>query len=107
MATGQRPSFTHSTISIEAGTSKTLADTNSVLKDYVSFDRNIDGLRIQHNKGENTMTISVDKNYTNKPIDNTVFELLDTNNNVVRTVTTNNKVVLEFNNLKPAAYKFN
>lgn len=173
----KRPSFTHSTISIDAGTSKTLTDTNSVLKDYVSFDRNIDGLRIQHNKGENTMTISVDKNYTNetlkltedkmnswgiikeetadndttifftfkegvqnqlyslnyndpvsmplnikinifgnlkinktdvetnKPIDNTVFELLDTNNNVVRTGTTNNKGELEFNNLKPAAYK--
>lgn len=173
----KRPSFTHSTISIDAGTSKTLTDTNSVLKDYVSFDRNIDGLRIKHNKGENTMTISVDKNYTNetlkltedkmkswgiikeetadndttifftfkegvqnqlyalnyndpvtmplnikinifgnlkinktdvetnKPIDNTVFELLDTNNNVVRTGTTNNKGELEFNNLKPAAYK--
>jgi uncharacterized surface anchored protein len=173
----KRPSFTPSIINIDAGTSKTLTDTNSVLKDYVSFDRNIDGLRIKHNKGENTMTISVDKNYTNetlkltedkmkswgiikeetadndttifftfkegvqnqlyslnyndpvtmplnikinifgnlkinktdvetnKPIDNTVFELLDTNNNVVRTGTTNNKGELEFNNLKPAAYK--
>lgn len=173
----KRPSFTPSIINIDAGTSKILTDTNSVLKDYVSFDRNIDGLRIQHNKGENTMTISVDKNYTketlkltedkmnswgiikeetadndttifftfkegvqnqlyslnyndpvpmslnikinifgnlkinktdvetNKPIDNTVFELLDTNKNVVRTGTTNNKGELEFNNLKPAAYK--
>ena len=173
----KRPSFTPSIINIDAGTSKTLTDTYNVLKDYVSFDKNIDGLRIKHNKGENTMTISVDKNYTNetlkltedkmkswgiikeetadndttifftfkegvqnqlyalnyndpvtmplnikinifgnlkinktdvetnKPIDNTVFELLDTNNNVVRTGTTNNKGELEFNNLKPAAYK--
>ena len=173
----KRPSFTPSIINIDAGTSKTLSDTYNVLKDYVSFDKNIDGLRIKHNKGENTMTISVDKNYTNetlkltedkmkswgiikeetadndttifftfkegvqnqlyslnyndpvtmplnikinifgnlkinktdvetnKPIDNTVFELLDTNNNVVRTGTTNNKGELEFNNLKPATYK--
>ena len=173
----KRPSFTPSIINIDAGTSKTLTDTYNVLKDYVSFDKNIDGLRIKHNKGENTMTISVDKNYTNetlkltedkmkswgiikeetadndttifftfkegvqnqlyslnyndpvtmplnikinifgnlkinktdvetnKPIDNTVFELLDTNNNVVRTGTTNNKGELEFNNLKPATYK--
>lgn len=42
---------------------------------------------------------------TNKLIDNTVFKLLDSNNNVVRTGKTNNKGELEFNNLKPAAYK--
>lgn len=173
----KQPSFVYSTINVDVGTSTVLTDTNNVLKDFVSFDKNIDGVRIQHNIGENTMTIIVDKNYTkenlkitedkmkswgiikeetvdndttvfftfkegvqnqlyslnyndpvsmplnikinifgnlkinktdvetNKPIDNTVFELLDTNNNVIRTGTTNNKGELEFNNLKPAIYK--
>ena len=173
----KQPSFVYSTINVDVGTSTVLTDTNNVLKDFVSFDKNIDGVRIQHNIGENTMTIIVDKSYTkenlkitedkmkswgiikeetvdndttvfftfkegvqnqlyslnyndpismplnikinifgnlkinktdvetNKPIDNTVFELLDTNNNVVRTGTTNNKGELEFNNLTPAAYK--
>ena len=173
----KQPSFVYSTINVDVGTSTVLTDTNNVLKDFVSFDKNIDVVRIQHNIGENTMTIIVDKNYTkenlkitedkmkswgiikeetvdndttvfftfkegvqnqlyslnyndpvsmplnikinifgnlkmnktdvetNKPIDNTVFELLDTNNNVIRTGTTNNKGELEFNNLKPAIYK--
>ena len=173
----KQPSFVYSTINVDVGTSTVLTDTNNVLKDFVSFDKNIDGVRIQHNIGENTMTVSVDKNCTNenlkitedkmkswgiikeetadndttvfftfkegvqnqlyslhyndpvsmplnikinifgnlkinktdvetnKPIDNTVFELLDTNNNVIRTGTTNNKGELEFNNLKPAIYK--
>lgn len=173
----KQPSFVYSTINVDVGISTVLTDTNNVLKDFVSFDKNIDGVRIQHNIGENTMTIIVDKNYTkenlkitedkmkswgiikeetvdndttvfftfkegvqnqlyslnyndpvsmplnikinifgnlkinktdvetNKPIDNTVFELLDTNNNVIRTGTTNNKGELEFNNLKPAIYK--
>lgn len=173
----KQPSLVYSTINVDVGTSTVLTDTNNVLKDFVSFDKNIDGVRIQHNIGENTMTIIVDKNYTkenlkitedkmkswgiikeetvdndttvfftfkegvqnqlyslnyndpvsmplnikinifgnlkinktdvetNKPIDNTVFELLDTNNNVIRTGTTNNKGELEFNNLKPAIYK--
>lgn len=173
----KQPSFVYSTINVDVGTSTVLTDTNNVLKDFVSFDKNIDGVRIQHNIGENTMTIIVDKNYTkenlkitedkmkswgiikeetvdndttvfftfkegvqnqlyslnyndpvsmplnikinifgnlkinktdvetNKPIDNTVFELLDTNNNVIRTGTTNNKGELEFNNLKPAIYR--
>lgn len=173
----KQPSFIYSTINIDVGTSKTLTDTNNVLKDFVSFDKNIDGVRIQHNIGENTMTVSVDKNCTNenlkitedkmkswgiikeetadndttvfftfkegvqnqlyslhyndpvsmplnikinmlgnlkisktdvetnKPIDNTIFELLDSNNNIIATGTTDNKGIVEFNRIKAGSYK--
>ena len=173
----KQPSFVYSTINVDVGTSTVLTDTNNVLKDFVSFDKNIDGVRIQHNIGENTMTVSVDKNCTNenlkitedkmkswgiikeetadndttvfftfkegvqnqlyslhyndpvsmplnikinmlgnlkisktdvetnKPIDNTIFELLDSNNNIIATGTTDNKGIVEFNRIKAGSYK--
>lgn len=173
----KQPSFVYSTINVDVGTSTVLTDTNNVLKDFVSFDKNIDGVRIQHNIGENTMTVSVDKNCTNenlkitedkmkswgiikeetadndttvfftfkegvqnqlyslhyndpvsmplnikinmlgnlkisktdvetnKPIDNTIFELLDSNNNIIATGTTDNKGIVEFNRIKAESYK--
>ena len=55
----KQPSFVYSTINVDVGTSTVLTDTNNVLKDFVSFDKNVDGVRIQHNIGENTMTIIV------------------------------------------------
>ena len=60
----KRPSFDATTITINAGTSQTLTDTNGVLKDYNSIDTTVDGIRFQHAKGENTMTITVDANCT-------------------------------------------
>ncbi len=60
----KRPSFDTTTITIDAGTSKTLTDTNGVLKDYLSLDKTVNGIRFQHTKGENTMTITVDANCT-------------------------------------------
>ena len=59
-----RPSFDGTTITLDAGTSKTLTDTRGVLKDYNSIDKTVDGIRIQHTKGENTMTITVDSSCT-------------------------------------------
>ena len=59
-----RPSFDGITITLDAGTSKTLTDTRGVLKDYNSIDKTVDGIRIQHVKGENTMTITVDASCT-------------------------------------------
>jgi len=56
-----KPSFTSSTITIDVGTSKTLTDSNGVLKDYASIDKTVNGIRIVHNHGENTMTVTVDK----------------------------------------------
>ena len=58
------PSFTSNTITVNAGTTTTLTDTNGVLKDYVSFDKSVNGIRIAHNKGENTMNVIVDENCT-------------------------------------------
>lgn len=59
-----RPSFTKDTITIDVGTTKTLTDTNAVLKDYNSIDKTVDGIRIVHTKGENTMQVTVNSNCT-------------------------------------------
>lgn len=60
----KRPSFDATTITIDAGKSKTITDSHGVLSQYNSVDKSIDGIRIQHTKGENTMTITVDANCT-------------------------------------------
>lgn len=57
-----RPSFTKDTITIDVGTTKTLTDTNGVLKDYNSIDKTVDGIRVVHTKGENTMQITINAN---------------------------------------------
>lgn len=59
-----KPSFSDNTITVDAGTSITLTDTNGVLSGYTSIDKTVDGIRFQHNKGENTMTITVDASCT-------------------------------------------
>jgi len=59
-----KPSFVKETITIDVGTTKTLTDSNGVLKDYNSIDKTVDGIRIVHNKGENTMQITVDSSCT-------------------------------------------
>ena len=58
----QRPSFDGSTITIQAGTSKTITDEYGVFSKYESVNRTQDGITFIHNKGENTLTISVDEN---------------------------------------------
>lgn len=57
-----RPSFDTENIVLEAGETKVLTDTNKVLADYGSIDNWKDGIRFQHNKGENTLTITVSDN---------------------------------------------
>lgn len=59
-----RPSFDAENIVLEAGETKVLTDTNKVLADYGSIDNWKDGIRFQHNKGENTLTITVSDNGT-------------------------------------------
>lgn len=59
-----RPSFDTENIVLEAGETKVLTDTNKVLADYGSIDNWKDGIRFQHNKGENTLTITVSDNCT-------------------------------------------
>ena len=60
----KQPSFVYETITVEVGETKTITDSNNVLKDYVSFDKTVDGIRIAHTKGQNTLTITVDENCT-------------------------------------------
>lgn len=57
----KQPSFVGTTIELEAGETKTITDTNNVLKDYNSIDKTADGIRFVHNKGENTITITVNQ----------------------------------------------
>lgn len=59
-----RPSFDTENIVLEAGETKVLTDTNKVLADYGSIDNWKDGIRFQHNKGENILTITVSDNCT-------------------------------------------
>lgn len=58
----RRPSFDATTITIQAGESKTLNDSNGVLSAYPSLDKTINGIRVQHTSGSNSMTITVDEN---------------------------------------------
>lgn len=60
----RRPSFSNTTITVEAGETTTLTDTNGVLADYTSIDKTTEGIRITHNKGENTMNITVNDDCT-------------------------------------------
>lgn len=60
----KQPSFVYETITVDVGETKTITDSNKVLKDYVSFDKTVDGIRISHTKGQNTLTITVDENCT-------------------------------------------
>lgn len=57
----KQPSFVGTTIELEAGETKNITDTNNVLKDYNSIDKTVNGIRFVHNKGENTITITVDQ----------------------------------------------
>lgn len=56
------PSFTGTQLTMNAGEIKVITDEKNVLKDYYSIDKTIDGIRIQHSQGENTLTITVDNN---------------------------------------------
>ena len=55
----KRPSFDATTIELNAGETKVITDTNGVLASYNSCDNTKNGIRFQHNKGENTLTITV------------------------------------------------
>ena len=58
----KRPSFDGTTITIQAGESKTLDDSNGVLSSYPALDKTTNGIRVQHSSGSNSMTIYVDEN---------------------------------------------
>ena len=58
----RRPSFNGNTITIQAGETKTINDSNGVLAEYGTIDNTKDGIRFVHQNGSNLMTISVDEN---------------------------------------------
>ncbi len=60
----RQPSFVNDTIIVECGETKEITDSNNVLADYVSFDKTVDGIRITHTKGQNTLSITVDESCT-------------------------------------------
>ena len=63
-----KPSFSESSVTIDAGSSKVLTDTNGVFANYKSLDVTTDGVRLQHNQGENTLTITVDPTCTKENV---------------------------------------
>ena len=72
-----RPSFNGTTITITAGESKTITDTNGVLASYKSLDKTENGIRYQHSAGSNDMKITVNENVETENIrisDNTFQE---------------------------------
>ena len=58
----RRPSFNGNTITIQAGETKTINDSNGVLAEYGTIDNTKDGIRFVHQNGSNSMSISVDEN---------------------------------------------
>ncbi|MCI8272685.1 MAG: hypothetical protein HFJ55_01205 [Clostridia bacterium] len=57
----RKPSFTGTTITVQAGETKTITDSNGVLADYNSIDTTVDGIRFVHNKGDNSINITVNE----------------------------------------------
>lgn len=62
------PSFNGSNQTIKLGQTKTLTDTNNVLKYYESFNYTKDGVTFKHSKGNNTMTVKVAENATKENV---------------------------------------
>ena len=54
----KKPSFSDTVITVDVG-ENIITDTNEVLADYTSIDKTINGIRFVHNKGNNTMSITV------------------------------------------------
>lgn len=61
-STSARPSFDATTIELDAGDTYTETDSNGILASYNSIDQTTNGIRFQHNKGENTLKITVSEN---------------------------------------------
>ena len=57
-----RPSFDATTIELDAGDTYIATDSNGILAEYNSIDKTLNGVRFQHNKGENTLKITVSEN---------------------------------------------
>mgnify|MGYP001045205152 FL=1 len=56
---GKRVSFDGTSITLKAGETTTLNDTNGVLADYTNLDVTHEGIHITHQKGDNSMSLTV------------------------------------------------
>ena len=92
----KKPSFCNQTIDIQAGDSKTIKDTNLVLKDFPELDKTLDEVRIIHKKGENELTIQANDNCNPKTIN--ITEDMLTSWGFIKEETDNNHttIYLEF-----------
>lgn len=64
----QKPSFNNQIIRLEAGEEKIIKDENNILKEYCKIDKEIEGIRINHALGENTLKIKVPEDCNVKQI---------------------------------------
>lgn len=55
----KRPSFDGTEIEIKAGKTKIVTDSNNVLQNYNTINQTKDGIKFEHNSGENTLKITV------------------------------------------------
>ena len=90
----KKPSFCESTINLDIGETITLTDTNGVLANYTTIDKTIEGIRIVHNKGENTMTITVSNKCTLEKY--TISEEIMKNWGVIKEGTEDNDTAIFF-----------
>lgn len=90
----RKPSFCNDTITVEAGETKTISDSNDVLKDYVSFDKTIDGIRITHTKGQNTLNITVNEDCSKESLRISENTMLDWG--IIKEETKNNNTTVFF-----------
>lgn len=68
-AWSKKPSFDAKTHNISAGKTLTLTDSNGVFEDYNTFTYTESGVTISHVKGSNQLTVSADKDCSEKTVD--------------------------------------
>ena len=93
-AYAQRPSFDTETIEVEAGETKVITDTNGVFKNYNSINETKDGITFSHNKGENTLKISVPTDFDKERV--VISEELTKSWNLIKEGTEDNDTSIYF-----------
>lgn len=58
----QMPSFNGKTVNLDAGEEKIVVDENNILKEYCNIDKELNGVKLIHTFGENTLKIKASEN---------------------------------------------
>ena len=90
----QKPSFNEKTINLDAGVEKIITDENNILKEYSSIDKEVNGVRLVHNLGENTLKIKSQENRNIKQIN--LSEDVLKNLGLIKEETKNNNTSIYF-----------